>query len=119
MAALQPLPQPGLPLIPGFTATAPTSFLTKARSPLSGRAAYSVFYSSPAGEEGAPFLDIFQDHKDTVSFRTPQGQEVMRIVKENSWSSWKTNEYLGVRGDGVEVWRLKVKSGWTGTEYGE
>lgn len=64
-------------------------------------------------------LDIFQDSRNAVSFRTPQGQEVLRIVKQNNWSSWKTITHCGVRGDGVEMWRLKISSRWMGTEYGE
>jgi hypothetical protein len=113
---LAPLPQPGLSIYPGYIATKPETFVAKGRDAWSDKASYLISFASPTGEALAPFLEIVESKKKNISFKTLQGQEVMRIVKEVSSWSGKT-QYHGMRGDGVEVWHLKLKSGLTKTDY--
>jgi hypothetical protein len=114
--SLAPLPQPGLSIYPGFLATKPECFLAKGRDAWSDRASYLISHASPAGEALAPFLEIVEEKKKQISFKTMSGQEVMRIVKQTH--TWSGTEYHGMRGEGNEVWHLKLKSSLRGTEYG-
>ncbi|KAH8725648.1 hypothetical protein GQ44DRAFT_706891 [Phaeosphaeriaceae sp. PMI808] len=114
---LPPLPQPGLSIYPGFMATKPERFIAKGRNSWSDRTSYLISYCTPTGEPLEPYLEIIESQKKQISFKTMQGQEVMRIVKQtHSWSG-KGAEYHGMRGDGNEIWHLKLKQGWSGTEY--
>jgi hypothetical protein len=118
-ATLAPLPQPGFTIFPGFTATKPETFVAKDLDGFGSLASCSVSFCSPAGEPGAPFLKIKEDHKNLISFRTIEGQEVMCILKKASAWHFKSNEYTGMKPDGTEVWHLKLKKGWTRSDYGE
>lgn len=111
---LAPLSQPGLCIYSGFMAAKSESFVTKGRNAWSDRASYLISYSSPSGEALAPFLEIVEEKKKQISFKTTQGQEVMRIVKQPH--TWSGTEYHGMRGEGNEVWHLKLKTTWS-TEY--
>ena len=113
--SLAPLPQPGLSIYPGFMATKPEVFVAKGRDAWSDKASYLISYSSPSGEPLAPFLEIIEQKKKQISFKTMQGREVMRIVKQPH--TWSGTEYHGMRGDGNEAWYLKLKSSLTKTEY--
>jgi hypothetical protein len=113
---LAPLPQPGLSIYPGFLAKKPETFVVKGRDAWSDRASYLISYSSPTGEPLAPFLEIVEQKRKQISFRTMQGQEVMRIVKQPH--TWSGTEYHGMRGEGQEAWYLKLKSSLTKTDYG-
>ena len=112
---LPPLPQPGLNVYPGFIATKPETFVAKGRDSWSDKASYLISFSSPTGEALAPFLEIVEQKRNQISFKTMQGQEVMRIVKQKH--AFSGTEYHGMRGDGKEIWYLKLKSGLTKTEY--
>jgi hypothetical protein len=114
--SLAPLPQPGLSIYPGFFATKPECFVAKGRDAWSDRASYLISHASPTGEALAPFLEIVEEKKKQISFKTMSGQEVMRIVKQTH--TWSGTEYHGMRGEGNEVWHLKLKSSLKGTEYG-
>lgn len=84
---LAPLPQPGLSLYSGYIATKPETFVAKGRDAWSDKASYLISFSSPTGEARAPFLEIVEAKKNQISFKTMQGQEVMRIVKQrHAWS---------------------------------
>jgi hypothetical protein len=80
---LPPLPHPGFSLHPGYTATEPHTFVAKGRDAWLNRASYLISYASPGGKAMAPFLEIVEKVKKNISFRTLQGQEVMRIVKKD------------------------------------
>jgi hypothetical protein len=112
---LAPLPQPGFNIYPGFIATKPETFVAKGRDGWSDKASYLISYASPSGEALAPFLEIVEHKRKQISFKTMQGQEVMRIVKQPH--TWSGTEYHGMRGDGNEVWKLKLKSSLTKIEY--
>ncbi|KAH7359818.1 hypothetical protein BKA66DRAFT_472113 [Pyrenochaeta sp. MPI-SDFR-AT-0127] len=114
---LAPLPQPGLPVFPGFTATKPETFLIKGRDIMYNKALALISFSTPTGEAGSPFLEIKEDKRKEISFRTMDGTEVMRIVKETHPWSGRGTEYHGMRGDGNEVWYLKLHTGLRGTDY--
>jgi hypothetical protein len=116
---LAPLPQPGLVLFQGFTATKPETFLAKDLNTFAQQSSCSIFFCSPTGEPSAQFLDIVEGPKDHISFRTTNGQEVMRILKKASAWQWKSNEYTGMRVDGTVVWHLKLRKGWTSSDYGK
>jgi hypothetical protein len=115
---LPPLPHPGFSLHPGYTATEPHTFVAKGRDAWLNRASYLISYASPGGKAMAPFLEIVEQVKKNISFRTLQGQEVMRIVKKTN-GTWKSTTYHGLRDDGVEMWMLKLKQTYKGTEYRE
>jgi hypothetical protein len=117
--SLAPLPQPGFSLHPGYTATQPHTFVAKGCDAWSDRASYLISYASPTGEAIAPFLEIVEKEKKNISFRTLQGQEVMRIVKVTNALKWKSTTYHGLRTDGVEVWMVKLKKSLGRTEYRE
>jgi hypothetical protein len=114
---LAPLPQPGFSIYPGLLATKPETFLSKGRDVYSDRASFLISYLLPNGEAGTPFLDIVEEQRKQISFRTMQGQEVMKIVKQKHNWSGKATEYHGMRGEGNELWYLKLRSGSSGTEY--
>ncbi|KAJ4364488.1 hypothetical protein N0V83_009082 [Neocucurbitaria cava] len=125
-ANLAPLPQPGLPIFPGFTAQKPCTFLMKGQDLWSNKASFLISHASPSGEAGAAFLEIREREKNQISFLTTggggdgDGREVMRIVKKchSGWSKSKSGtEYHGLRGDGTEAWCLKLHSGWSGTDF--
>ncbi|EAT87007.1 hypothetical protein SNOG_05943 [Parastagonospora nodorum SN15] len=111
---LHPLPQPGLSIYPGFTATKPETFLAKCRNAWSDRASYLISYSSPNGKPLNPFMEIVEEKKNNISFKAMNGQEVMRIIKQEH--TWSGAEYHGMRGEGNEVWHLQLKGSWS-TEY--
>lgn len=111
---LQPLPQPGLCVYPGFTATKPETFVAKCRNAWSDRASYLISYSSPVGKPLNPFIEIVEEKRNNISFKTMNGQEVMRIIKQEH--TWSGPEYHGMRGEGNEVWHLQLKGSWS-TEY--
>lgn len=50
-------------------------------------------------------------------FRTPTGAEVLRVVKQAHKWSGRGEEYHGMRPEGSEAWRVKLRRGLTGTEY--
>lgn len=112
---LPPLPQPGLSIYPGFIATKPETFVTKGRDSWSDKASYLISFAGPNGEELSPFLEIKEERRKNISFKTMKGQEVMRIVKQTHM--WGSPEYHGMRGDGKEIWYLKLHSGLTSTDY--
>ncbi|KAH7385253.1 hypothetical protein DE146DRAFT_769002 [Phaeosphaeria sp. MPI-PUGE-AT-0046c] len=115
---LPPLPQPGVSLYSGYMATKPETFVAKGRDAWSDRASYLISFSSPAGEALAPFLEIVEAKKNQISFKTTQGHEVMRIVKQRH--TWICIPYInihGMRGDGNEVWHLKLTQNLKGTKY--
>lgn len=123
---LAPLPQPGLPIFPSFTAQKPSTFLMKGRDLWSSKASFLISHASPSGEAGAAFLEIREREKSQISFLTiggdGGGKEIMRIVKEchSGWSKNKSGtEYHALRGDGTEAWYLKLHSGWSGTDFGK
>jgi hypothetical protein len=111
---LHPLPHPGLSVYPGFTATKPETFLAKCRNAWSDRASYLISYSSPNGKPLNPFMEIVEEKRNNISFKTMNGQEVMRIIKQEH--TWSGAEYHGMRGEGNEVWHLQLKGNWS-TEY--
>ncbi|KAF2024234.1 hypothetical protein EK21DRAFT_104801 [Setomelanomma holmii] len=98
---LAPLPQPGLSIYPSYIATKPETFVAKGRDAWSDKASYLVSFATPTGEPGAPFLEIVEIEEE-------------HQLQDNA--SGKT-EYHGMRGDSVKAWGLKLKTGWTGTEY--
>ncbi|CAO2653438.1 Nn.00g028490.m01.CDS01 [Neocucurbitaria sp. VM-36] len=112
---LPPLPQPGLTVYQGFTARKPETFLMKGRDLWSSKASFLISHSTPTGEAGAPFLEIREKKRKQISFLTMDGKEVMRIVKQPH--NFHGTEYHGMRGDGNEVWYLKLHSGMTKTDY--
>ena len=114
---LAPLPQPGFSIYAGFIATKPETFVAKGRDSWSDKASFLISFSRPTGEPLAPFLEIIEEQKKQISFKTMQGQEVMRIVKQTHPWSGKGTEYHGMRGDGTEIWYLKLKQGWSSTDY--
>src|SRR5947209_5050999 len=63
---LPPLPQPGLPLFPGFTARKPETFLMKGRDTLSSKASALISFATQMGEVGAPFLELKEDKRKNI-----------------------------------------------------
>ncbi|KAF2821219.1 hypothetical protein CC86DRAFT_459364 [Ophiobolus disseminans] len=114
---LAPLPLPGFSLHSGFMATKGHTFVAKGRDSWSDKASFLVSYASPTGEAIAPFLEIVEEQKKQISFRTMEGQEVMRIVKQTHAWGFKPTTYHGMRSDGVEAWSLKLKQNLSGTQY--
>jgi hypothetical protein len=112
----EPLTQPGLSVHPEYVATSPKSFFVKRRNAMADRATFLIFYLAPAGGAGDSFLEIIEEQRNTIIFRTTQGQEVMRIVRvTHRWSS-KPIEYHGMRGAGNEVWCLNLMRGLGGSD---
>jgi hypothetical protein len=117
-ANLPPLPQPGLPIFPGFMARKPETFLMKATDTWSTKSSSTIYFATPTGQIGTPFVQMKEQKSKNMSFLTMDGREVMRIVKQKHPWSGKGTEYHGMRGDGQEVWHLKLRRGLTKTEYG-
>lgn len=116
---LSPLPQPGLVLFSGFTAQRPETFFIKSESGSSIKAQYQVFFASPIGSVGTPFMRLGEEEKNTTVFRQPNGQEAMRIVKQKHHWSGKSPEYHGYTPDGRKIWHLTLKEGLLKTDYGK
>ncbi|OAL47710.1 hypothetical protein IQ07DRAFT_589885 [Pyrenochaeta sp. DS3sAY3a] len=116
-ANLPPLPQPGLPIFPGFMARKPETFLMKATDTWSTKSSSTIYFATPTGQIGTPFVQMKEQKSKNLSFLTMDGREVMRIVKQKHPWSGKGTEYHGMRGDGQEVWHLKLRRGLTKTEY--
>ena len=112
-AALPPLPQPGLPVHNdySFLAQAPTLLLLKDNPTWSTKSALTITHS------GAPYLDAKEEGRRQMVFRTPQGQEVLRVVKEEHKWSGRGSEYNGMRPDGSAAWHVKLHHGLSGTDY--
>ena len=69
-------------------------------------------------QQGAPYLEAREEQRREMVFRTPQGEEVLRVVKQiHKWSG-RGEEYHGMRPDGSEAWHVKLHRGLTGTDYG-
>jgi hypothetical protein len=94
----------------------------KERGILSITKSFLVSFATSEGSPVTPFLEICEVSPKNLSFKTMNGEEVMRIVKEtHSWSG-RAPEYYGMRGDGNQVWHLKLHQGLGGlgaTEYGK
>ncbi|KAH9870975.1 hypothetical protein J1614_006549 [Plenodomus biglobosus] len=113
---LAPMPYPGLTIYPGFTAEHAETFLFKGRDLLSNKASFLISRATPSGEVLAPFLELKEETKDNIIFRTLDGQEVMRILRNSrSWSG-KGAKYYGMRGQ-EEIWQLRLVRGLKGTNY--
>jgi hypothetical protein len=110
------LPQLCFSIYPGCMATKPEKFVTKGRKSWSDRASQRISYSSPSGEALAPFLELIEEKKKQISFKTMQGQELTRIVKQPH--TWSGTENRGIKGEseGNEAWHLKLKTTWN-TEH--
>ncbi|KAH9880342.1 hypothetical protein IAQ61_000633 [Plenodomus lingam] len=114
---LAPMPPPGLMVYRGFMAEQPETFLFKSRDLWSSKASFSISRATPSGEVLAPFLDLKEGPRDNVVFRTLDGYEVMRIIRNRrSWSG-KGAKYYGMRGE-EEIWQLRLVRGLKGTSYG-
>lgn len=114
---LAPMPRPGLPLYPGFRAERPETFLFKGRDLWSNKASFLISHATPDGEAVAPFLELKEESKNNIIFRTLDGMEVMRIIRNSPTWSGKGAKYYGMRGP-EEVWQLRLMRGVTGTDYG-
>ncbi|KAF2849474.1 hypothetical protein T440DRAFT_469240 [Plenodomus tracheiphilus IPT5] len=113
---LAPTPHPGLTVYPGFTAQNPESFLFKSRDLWSNKASFLISHATPSGKALAPFLSLKEESKDTIIFKTLNGQEVMRIIRNSrNWTS-KGAKYYGMRGE-EEIWQLRLVRGLKGTNY--
>ncbi|CBX99255.1 hypothetical protein LEMA_P084940.1 [Plenodomus lingam JN3] len=113
---LAPMPPPGLMVYRGFMAEQPETFLFKSRDLWSSKASFSISRATPSGEVLAPFLDLKEGPRDNVVFRTLDGYEVMRIIRNRrSWSG-KGAKYYGMRGE-EEIWQLRLVRGLKGTSY--
>lgn len=111
---LAPLPPPGLTLFEGFTAQEPKSFKTKTKS--YHRFEFFILPVSPEGVEGEPFLETFAEKsKNSMTFKTMDGQEVMTIVNDPPQRHGKrSQDYLGMRPDGTKVWQIEIPHYWKG-----
>jgi hypothetical protein len=117
LAVLSALPQPGLPLFPGFIAQKAETFFVKADRTSTGRAHYAVTSTSTDGAPNTPFMRIDEEHKDTMVFRLVDGREVMRVEKQvHKWSG-KSTEYHGCTPDGNKLWHVALHQGLMKTEY--
>ncbi|KAL6704954.1 hypothetical protein ACN47E_007499 [Coniothyrium glycines] len=114
---LTPLPRPGLCLIPGYVAQQPETFLMQGKELLSDKASFLISHATQTGEAGTPFLQLREDTKNRITFKTMDGVEVMSILRDPHKWSGKSPEYRAVRADGTEVWYLKLYRGLTRTEY--
>ena len=117
---LTPLPSPGLTLYPGFTASRPETFIMKERGILSTKKSFLVSFATSEGSPATPFLEICEVSPKNLSFKTMNGEEVMRIIKETHTWSGRAPEYHGIRGEGDQIWHLKLHQGLGGlgaTEY--
>lgn len=90
----------------------------KGRELWSDKASFLISFANPVGEAGTPFLELREDTRNNISFKTLDGKEVMRIVRQKHNWSGKGAEYHGMRGDGNEVWYLKLNRRLKGTDYG-
>lgn len=113
---LAPMPPPGLTLYPGFRAERPETFLLKGRDLWSSKASFLVSYATPSAEALAPFLELKEESKNNIIFRTLDGVEVMRIIRNNPTWSGKGAKYYGMRGP-EEAWQVRLMRGVTGTDY--
>lgn len=114
---LTPIPPPGLSLFPGYLATQPLTFIAASRDAWHEEVSYLISYATSAGKVGEAFLKLKEEGRDKVVFRTLKGQEVMRVTKKtHTWSS-KGTEYHALTADGNELWAVKLKTGWEGSEY--
>jgi hypothetical protein len=117
LPALNPLPQPGLPLFNGFTAQRAESFFVKADKKHSSR--WSVSFVAAGGVPGAPLLNIEEEQKRVIVFRLVDGREVMRIEKkEHKWTG-RDPEYYAHAPDGSTIWHLFLHRGLMKTDFRE
>jgi hypothetical protein len=107
---LAPLPQPGLSIYPASK----TRDIHYQRSQGLLGSRFEISYLCPSGEALAPFLELIEEKTKQISFKTMQGQEVMRIVKQPH--TWSGDEYQGMKSEGNEAWHLTLKTTWS-TEY--
>jgi len=88
---LQPLPEPGLVVhSPSWIAQTQTIILVK--EACGWRTGFTASIS------GHLYLQAKEEHHREMYFRTPEGEEVLKIVK-----SRKGEEYRGLRPDGSEA----------------
>ncbi|KAJ4288929.1 hypothetical protein N0V90_011270 [Kalmusia sp. IMI 367209] len=110
---LPPLPSPGFILHhPAFVAQVPTLLhIKESNSVWTCKAALTIT------QQGALYLEGREEKRREMVFRTPQGEEVLRVVKQiHKWSG-RGEEYHGMRPEGSEAWHLKLHRGMRGTEY--
>jgi len=107
---LPPLPQPGLAVhSPLWIAQNQTILLFKEKN--GWRTGFTASIS------GQPYLEAKEEHHKEMYFRTPQGEEVLKIVKQSHKWSGRGDEYHGLRPDGSEAWHVKLHRGLKGTDY--
>jgi hypothetical protein len=115
---LTPVPSPDFSLISGFTALEPSTFLTKERDTWKWKAcSYTVSRATADKKPGDPYLDIVGLSRKEVMFKTVDGREIMRILKENRLL--KAPVYHGMSPEGEEIWRLIAKSGLLKEKWSE
>lgn len=90
----------------------------KGRDLWSNKASFLISFATPTGEATAPFLELKEEKKNIIIFRTMDGREVMHILREKPTWSGKGSVYHGMRGEIEEVWGLKLRRGLKKTEYG-
>ncbi|KAL1608075.1 hypothetical protein SLS60_003014 [Paraconiothyrium brasiliense] len=111
--SLPPLPAPGLVFHnANYLAQTPVLLLVKeSPSNWSGRYALTITH------QGAPYLEAREEQRREMVFRTPTGEELLRVVKQvHKWSG-RGEEYHGMRPDGSEAWHVKLHRGMKGTDY--
>ncbi|KAF2193432.1 hypothetical protein K469DRAFT_618525 [Zopfia rhizophila CBS 207.26] len=107
---------PGFTLISGFIAKQPETFITKERDTWKWKEnSYIVTRPTPTGKPGEPFIQILSENRKEMSFKTMDGQVVMRIAKENPML--RSPIYHGMSPAGDEIWTLALKSGLMSTQY--
>jgi hypothetical protein len=112
------VPPPGFIMVPGFTAQQPATFITKERDTWKWKQnSYDVTRPTPAGGSGQPFMQIVGESRKEASFRTMDGQVVMRIVKDTPIMG--SPVYRGFSPTGKELWTMTLKSKWTGSGWSE
>lgn len=107
---LAPLAGTGFSLFPDQTAQQSTTFLMKEHFSLA-RLRLDITTN------GVLAFTAAEEKRNQYVFRTPSGEEVMRIAKDpHSWSG-RGEEFHGLRPDGREVWTCKLRRKLSGTEY--
>ena len=114
---LAPLLQPGLVLFPGFTAQGSETFFVKCESGFLHNSQYQISFASPIGGADTPFMRMSEEEKKIMVFRSPNGQETIRIVKLVHHWSGKSPEYHDYAPDGRKIWHLTLKEGLLRTKY--
>lgn len=117
MPAFTLVSSPSFSLFPNFCAQKPEHFIMKKTYAHWTRQNFSIHYAKPTGERSEhKFLEIDEVQSNQFSFKDVNGQQVMRIVKEDHLL--KPCVYHGLDASGNERWTLVLKRHMLdGTEY--